>query len=113
MTDKDRYWQEQIDLYLGSKLTQKAFCEKHALTLSYFKYHYRRLHLKSIGKKSTRKQKKGKIKLTPVQVVSDKLVQTSGSSSSLCSIHLPNGTCITLHDAQLVERYLQRSVGLC
>ena len=60
MTDKDRYWQEQIDLYLGSNLTQKAFWEKHAITLSYFKYHYRRLHLKSIGRKSMHKQKKSK-----------------------------------------------------
>lgn len=116
MSDKDTYWQAYIDLYLTKKSsqTQTRFCEEQSLPKDRFKYHYRRLHLKSINTKSTAKQKHKKLALAPVSLVPDDRTKTrSLTTSQLCTIHLPNGTQINLHDAQLVERYLSRSMGLC
>ena len=114
MSDKDTYWQKNIDLYLASKQTQKGFCEQNLLPKDRFKYHYRRLHLKSINNKSTPKKKPKKLTLTPVNLIPDGSTQNQAlTTNRLCTIHLPNGTYINLHDAQLVERYLSRSMGLC
>ena len=53
MSDRDTYWQTYIDLYLTKKSsqTQTRFCEEQSLPKDRFKYHYRRLHLKSINNK--------------------------------------------------------------
>ena len=114
MTEKDTYWQKNIDLYLTSGQTQKGFCEHNSLSKDRFKYHYRRLHLKTINNKSIRKKKQKRLPLTPVNLIADSTNKTQPpSTNGLCTIHLPNGTKINLNDAQLVERYLSRSMRLC
>jgi hypothetical protein len=116
MSDKDTNWQTHIDLYLTKKSsqTQKRFCEENSLPKDRFKYHYRRLHLKTINNKSTPKEKQKRLTLAPVSVVANGNPSDQPSiTSEVCTIHLPNGTKINLHDAQLVERYLSRSMGLC
>jgi len=114
MSEKDTYWQKNIDLYLASGQTQKGFCEHNSLPKDRFKYHYRRLHLKTINNKSKPHKKQNKLTLAPISLIPDGTNKILPSSTSgLCTIHLPNGTKINLHDAQLVERYLSRSIGLC
>ena len=116
MSDKDTYWQTYIDLYLTKKSsqTQTRFCEENSLPKDRFKYHYRRLHLKTVNNKSTAKNKQRKLTLAPVSIISNGSIQNSASTvNELCTIHLPNGTKIKLHDPKLLERYLSRSMGLC
>lgn len=41
--DKRRYWQQQIDTWQHSGLTQKAYCERESVSLARFGYWRRRL----------------------------------------------------------------------
>ena len=114
MSEKDTYWQKHIDVYLTSGLTQKAFCKQNNIVVDRFKYHYRRLHLKSVKIKPSRGKKQNELTLAPVSIIPDVSKKTRPSpTSGLCTIHLPNGTYINLHDAQLVDRYLSQSIRLC
>lgn len=46
-SDKHNYWQQHIDVWQRSGLTQKAYCERENLSLAQFGYWRRRLAGKS------------------------------------------------------------------
>lgn len=61
---KREYWQNQINLWQGSHLSQSAFCERSGIKLSTFTY-WRGLLLEEENKKR---------EFVPVKIVKDKVV---------------------------------------
>lgn len=80
LTTHQEKWQNLIDEYKKSGLTQKAFCEHHNLSISQFGYNYSKI-------KGDREPTIPKARFSPVKIVNhDKTVGTAD-----IKISLPNG----------------------
>ena len=95
-SEDECYWKQQIERFKESDLTRKAFCKLSDLKYHRFQYWYHKFEQIENPRPPTG--------LIPIKLKSDK---EPCISPTLCSLRLPTGAILYLHDRVLVETLIK------